>query len=120
MSADRAIANALADGINCIAQLASALDKGGGEQRHTAMQEWPDTLQAMERALDSIRAKEVTTSLVVHEDDVERVRRTRALMSEWLKHGHASQELRALTEAILQSFGLPTITQEDNASKGVP
>lgn len=123
MTGDRDVANAIADGINCIAELASAIgneEREGCDRPRVANPRWPEALREMERAFEAVIAKEVITSIVLGKEDVERVRRTRALVSAWLKDGHASEELRDLAEAILRSFGLPAVAQRNNARKDVP
>lgn len=116
MTADRDIANAISDGINSIAELASALDRETCDGPKPATPEWPSALEAMERALEAVIAGEVTTSLVIHSEDVERIRRIRAFVSEWLTSGHVAKELKALVANTLRSFPLPI----DNTGEDQP
>lgn len=123
MTADQEIANAIADGINCIAELVSALGDEDGEgctRSSAASPQWPGTLQAMERAFEAVIAKEVTSSLVIGQRDVERVSRMRALVSEWLKQGHAPEEIKGLAESILDFFGLPIPAQGNSPQENMP
>jgi hypothetical protein len=110
MSVDRDIANAISDGINCVAEILSALgeaERGSDDEPGSARPEWPEALQAMERAFGAVVAGEVVTSLAAHGEDIGRIRRMRALVLDWLKHGRAGEELKALADATLSSFGLP-------------
>jgi hypothetical protein len=110
MSADREIANAISDGINCIAEIASALsavERDSNDVPSSPDPRWSKSLDAMERAFNAVLARQVITSLVVHGEDVGRIQGLSVLVSEWLIHGRASEELKPLAEATLSSFGLP-------------
>jgi hypothetical protein len=118
MTADRELANAISDGINCIAELASKLREvecENSEKPNLASPEWSKDLEAMERAFEAVMRNEVITSLSITNEDVVRLRRVRVLVSEWLSHGHASKELRGLADATLSSFGLLTDSARKDA-----
>jgi hypothetical protein len=102
---DREIAEALSDGINCIHSVVTALQSNASA---TPDPEWLTTLDAMEVALDGIMAKEVMTSMVVGEDERDRVRRLRALVADWTTTGQPPPDLRALAESVLRFFGVRT------------
>lgn len=67
---------------------------------------WATVLHEMERAIDGILAKEVWTSMAVSEEDRDRVRRLRALVSDWVTTHKAPDELRSVAESILRSLGI--------------
>ncbi len=103
MTRDRETANAISEGINCIHAFVVAL-------RHDASAtpdpEWVTTLHEMERALDGIIAKEVRTSMLLSEEDRDRVRRLRALVLDWVTTQKAPGELQAVAESVLKSLGI--------------
>ncbi|MDI1452114.1 hypothetical protein [Polyangium sp. 6x1] len=103
MTRDREIAGAISDGINCIYAFVTALRAGASP---TPVPEWLTTLQEMERALDGVMAKEVMTSMVVGEEERDRVRRVSALVADWIATGAAPSELQTTAEAVLRFFGL--------------
>ncbi|MRG96886.1 hypothetical protein [Polyangium spumosum] len=97
------MANALAEGINCIAAFVKALRD---DPATTPDPDWVTIVHEMERALDGIVGKEVSTDMVVREEDRDRVRRLRALVSDWVATGKAPDELQSTAEAVLMSFGI--------------
>ncbi len=105
MTRDRDVAQALSDGLNCIAAIVGALD-ADAPAFQAPRPEWAATLHAMEGALTAIASKGVTTSLVVGEEECERVRRLRALVSSWATARLPPQELRAVAESVLAIFDL--------------
>lgn len=114
MSADREIANAISEGLNCIAEVVAALsaaERRSDDAPGSARPEWPEALEAMERAFDAVVAGEATSSLVARGEDIGRLRRMRALVLEWLKHGRANGELKELAEVTVWT----TVTAIANA-----
>lgn len=103
MSRDRDIAEAISEGINCIHAIATALAAGAPKAPDPA---WVTTLQEMERALDDVMASAVTTSMVVSEEERDRVRRVRAWVADWTTTDQPPTELQPMAEAILRSLGL--------------
>ncbi len=67
---------------------------------------WVTVLDEMERAFEATMANEVWTSMVVREEDRDRVRRLRALVSDWVKTREAPDELRDVAESVLRSLGI--------------
>jgi hypothetical protein len=107
MSLDRQIANALSEGINCIAALAAAAGESTiSAAPSSADPSWPDTLRELEHALNAIRGGAVTTSLDVRDEDLERSRRLQGLVEVWLQQGHPPEGLGALAGEMLESLAL--------------
>lgn len=103
MSRDRQLANALSDGINCIAAII-----GSYRSDTPPSPDWPVVLCEMEAAFDAIAAHEVTTSLEVAAQDREQLRRLNALVSQWIANGRRPpDELHIIAESILALFGDP-------------
>ncbi|HVK69144.1 MAG TPA: hypothetical protein VM694_32020 [Polyangium sp.] len=103
MTSDRDIANEIAEGINCIAAFVMALRD---DPSTTPEPDWVTIVHGTERALDSILAKEVWTDMVIREEDRDRVRKLRALVSDWVATRTAPDELRSTAESVLTSFGI--------------
>jgi hypothetical protein len=120
MTPDRLIANAIADGINSVAELATAVQKGDRGALDTTSRQHLDALEAMEQAYEAILKGGVATSLHIVKDDVERIRRTRALVSEWVQHGRSGEELGGTLDTILMSVGLPAVARGEDAPTGTP
>ncbi|MDI3282065.1 hypothetical protein QHF83_02040 [Polyangium sp. 15x6] len=97
------MANAIAEGINCIAAFVMALRD---DPSTTPDPEWVTLVHETERALDAILAKEVWTDMIVREEDRNRVRTLRALVSDWVATRKAPDELRSTAESLLTSFGI--------------
>ncbi|MDC3959548.1 hypothetical protein [Polyangium jinanense] len=103
MTDDRDTANAIAEGINCIAAFVMALRE---DPSTTPDPEWVTILHETERALDGILAKEVWTDMVVGEEERDRVRKLRALVSDWVATRKAPDDLQSTAESVLTSFGI--------------
>jgi hypothetical protein len=100
---DREIAEAISNGVNCIHAIATALRSGA---QRIPEPEWLTALQNMERALDGVMAKEVLTSMIISEEDRDRVRRVTALVADWMTTGRPPAELQTAAETVLRFFGL--------------
>ena len=102
MTADREIAEAISDGINCLHAMIGHIDSGAYSIPDPA---WPNAIGEMERALERVMALEVTTSMSVAQEDLNRIRAIRDLVSAWKAESQALQELRTLAQAALRSLG---------------
>jgi hypothetical protein len=105
MTRDREIAQAISEGINCIAAIVVALRADASAPKEPNL-EWETSLHEMERALDSILAKEVWTSMEVGEEDRDRIRKLCELISGWVKTQVVPGELRVEAESILRFYGI--------------
>lgn len=115
MTPDRSIAVTVMEGLNCVSEIAAALDEGiPSEADHS----WLDTLPAMEKSFVAIRAGDVVTSMIVGDELIERVRRVREMVSRWLEAGHPPHELKGQVDAVLAAFGLPLATGENGEVQG--
>lgn len=105
MTRDREVAQAISEGLNCIAAIAAAL-RADASVAQLPSPEWAATLDAMRKALEAIAAKEVATSFVADQAAIDRVRKVRTLVSDWTTTQRVPQRLRAEADAVLQSFDL--------------
>lgn len=113
MTPDRSIANAMMEGINCLAEIASMVNEGIDS---AANHSWLDTLHAMEQAFNSIQAGEVITSMTITDGQIERIRRVQEFASTWLRDGRPPNELKEQVDVLLASFGLPLAEEENEVS----
>lgn len=102
MSYARETAEAVSEGFTCIAEILETLTADAPSPRP----DWLATTEAMERALEAIRAKRVTTDAVVTDEQVDRIRQIRLAISHWQDTSQPPQELLTLAEGFLRSFNL--------------
>ena len=105
MTRDREVAQALSGGLNCVAAIVAALESdahtlGGPDPQ------WTTALHGLELALDAISNNEVSTSLQVSQEDHDRVRRMRLLVSDWRLMQPPPHELATLATSVLRTFNL--------------
>jgi hypothetical protein len=105
MTRDREIAQAISGGINAIAAIVVVLRAAASAPKDPDPT-WVTLLDEMARAFDATMANEVWTSMVVREEDRDRVRRLRVLVSDWVTTHEAPDELRAMAESVLKSLGI--------------
>lgn len=67
---------------------------------------WITILEEMERALDRVIAKEVTTSMTVSEEDRNRVHEVRTSIVDWTTTNRPPPELQGKAETVLRLFGV--------------
>lgn len=101
MTIDCEIAEAISDGINCLATLIQVA-KSGERPADSCLQE----LDAMARAYADVRAGVVVTNHVPSVDEIENVRRVHTLVTAWLITGEQPTELLHSVEAILDRMGI--------------
>src|SRR5688572_27695225 len=103
MNEPQEIAEAISSGLNCIAEVEAILN-GSVDSKTSSTPDpgWPETLHTMERARSAVALKPVSTTMVVGNEDIERIRRMRALISDWIVEGRPSPELGTLTAAIFR------------------
>lgn len=95
------IAEAISSGLNCIAEVEAMVKEGIDSQASSPPDPgWTETLLTMERALSEVALKTVATTMVVGDEDIERIRRMRALISDWIVEGRPSAELGTLATAV--------------------
>jgi hypothetical protein len=99
----REAAQAFSEGLNCIAEIVATLKT---EPASPSLSSWLAAIEAMERALEVVRAKEVWSSMVVTEEQIDRIRQVRLALSHWQDTNQPPKELRTLAEGILRSFNL--------------
>lgn len=99
----RETAQALSEGINRIAEIAGTLKANASPSPGP---DWLATMEAMERALEAIRAQRFTTTMVVTDELLDQTREVRRALSRWQGTGQPPQELLPLAESILRSFHL--------------
>jgi len=103
MNEPQDIAEAISSGLNCIAEVAAMVKEGVDSQANSTPDPgWTETLHTMERALSEVALKTVTTAMVVGDEDIERIRRMRALISDWIVEGRPSPELGTLAAAVFR------------------
>jgi hypothetical protein len=102
---DREIAQAISEGINCIAAIDGAL-RANERASNDPDPSWVTVLHEMERALQGIINKEVLTSMVVSAQDHDRIRKLREMVSDWVLTCRAPDELQAEAESILRMYGI--------------
>lgn len=112
MTPDRSIANSIMQGMNCLVEIASALNEESGSATNDL---WAESLQAMEQAFAAVQSGGVVTSIVIGDEQIERIRRIREMVSNWLNAGHPPNELKAQVDDALASFGLPLAADETEA-----
>ena len=103
MSDARETAQRLSEGINCMAEIVETLKSDASPSLRP---NWLAATEAMERAMETVRANEVTTSMVVTDELVARVRQVHLAILHWQGTGQPPQDLRALASGILRSFKL--------------
>jgi len=99
----REAAQAFSEGLNCIAEIVATLKS---DPSLPPLSSWFAAIEAMERALEVGRAKEVWTSMIVTEEQVDRIRQVRLALLHWQDTSQPPQELRTLAEGVLRSFNL--------------
>jgi len=117
MTPDRSIGIGIMEGMNCLIEMASALDEG---KTSPADHSWVDTLRAMEQAFVKIQAGEVVTSIVISGEQIGRIRRIREMLSRWQNAGHPPNELKGQVDDALAFFGLPIASDEEVVPQDLP
>ncbi|HEX6826286.1 MAG TPA: hypothetical protein VF077_08225 [Nitrospiraceae bacterium] len=103
MNEPQEIAEAISSGLNCIAEIEAMVKESVDSQTSSTPDPgWPETLHSMERALSAVALKTVTTAMVVGDEDIERIRHMRALISNWMVEGRPPPELGMLAAAIFR------------------
>jgi hypothetical protein len=117
MTPDRSIANGIMEGMNCLVDIASALN---AESSSATNDSWAESLQAMEQAFAAVQAGGVVTSIVIGNEQIERIRRIREMVSNWLNASHPPNDLKGQVDDALAFFGLPIGSDEEVAPHDLP
>lgn len=99
----RETSQAFSEGLNCIAKIVSTLKT---DPSSPPLSSWLTNMEAMEQALEAIKAKEVWSSMTVTDEQVELARQVHVALSRWQETSQPPQELATLAEAVLRSFNL--------------
>jgi len=101
MTRDRAIAEAISDGINAAYAIVTALRASAPQSPDHG---WLIALEQMEQALRGVMANEVKTSMVVSEATCDLIRQVATLVGEWTATEKPPPGLVTAAEAVLRSF----------------
>jgi hypothetical protein len=105
------VSDGLSEGLACLTVMA------GGIQAEPT---WPAKLEAMERALEAIRAGVVQTNIPVHDHDLATLRRIRPMVDDWLATGQRHEGAAALAGFLYRSLAGATASVLEHSAVFTP